>query len=479
MDFTEIYKQSGNIVDFSPGAHFILNAVEDVLIVRRTDTLQITRTWTIGVASDTLKVLSNARQSPSGPTSPTSTDRWISHAGWSCDSEYLFAASAKRATVEVFNLRDENWSARIETGAEGLVKAEWAPDGRNILCFSEWGLRVTIWSIVTGTSTYIQFPIHPDRGYAFRPDARYFLLAERHKSKDTLGIYDVSDSFKLVRHFPLPTANLSSLALSPTGNYLAIWEGILEYKISILSLAGDIQGTFCPSPDPGFGVRNVAWHPTGMFLAVGGWDDKIHILDSLTWSTVSTLELSSRIPSGVTLWREPTNWLESTQGRGFLSYERLQGPQTINLNKVDLTKPNPKSGAVQLEWNKTGTLLLVRYENVPAAVHVYDFPTPSEPFVPRLRCVLLHSKPVLHARWNPIRKGSLVLCCGTQSIFTWSDEWVGEGGEEEEDMAECIGVPANKKYEARDVRWAPDGKGIVLMDRDTFCCAFEVEEGDA
>jgi hypothetical protein len=37
---------------------------------------------------------------------------------------------------------------------------------------------------------------------------------------------------------------------------------------------GDILGTFSPDPDPGFGIRRVAWHPNGMFLAVGGWDDK-------------------------------------------------------------------------------------------------------------------------------------------------------------------------------------------------------------
>ena len=43
--------------------------------------------------------------------------------------------------------------------------------------------------------------------------------------------------------------------------------------------------------------------------------------------------------------------------------ERLDGPQTIGLLKADLSKPNPKCGAVQLEWNKTGTLLLVRYGN--------------------------------------------------------------------------------------------------------------------
>ena len=36
-------------------------------------------------------------------------------------------------------------------------------------------------------------------GYTFRRDGRYFLLAERHKSKDTLGVYDTADSYKLVR----------------------------------------------------------------------------------------------------------------------------------------------------------------------------------------------------------------------------------------------------------------------------------------
>ena len=106
----------------------------------------------------------------------------------------------------------------------------------------------------------------------------------------------------------------------------------------------------------------------------------------------------------------------------------------------------------------------------------------------------MHNTPVLHARWNPIRKGNLAVCCGTRSIYTWSDEWVSENGSEEE-MAECIGVPASmsyfeciffpwprliatltEKFETRDLKWAPDGKGLILMDKDVFCCAFEVEE---
>ena len=75
-----------------------------------------------------------------------------------------------------------------------------------------------MWSLVTGAATYVQYPIHPDRGafilcvhralsqhslastgYAFRADSRYFVLAERHKSKDTLGVYDAHEAYRLVR----------------------------------------------------------------------------------------------------------------------------------------------------------------------------------------------------------------------------------------------------------------------------------------
>ncbi|KXN83915.1 WD repeat-containing protein WRAP73 [Leucoagaricus sp. SymC.cos] len=495
MDFTEIYRQSAFLVAFSPGGHFIMTAVEDRIIVRRTDTFQITRTWLPDPSPSPTTVCLSSKQNPKAKTaqnaSITTNNSWITHCGWSCDSEYILAACAKRGVVHILKLRDEDWNGRIEAGAEGLTKAEWAPDGRTILCFSEWGLRVTVWSLVTGTATYIQFPIHPDRGYAFRTDGRYFILGERHKSRDTLGIYDAADSFKLMRHFPLPTSSLSSFSVSPTGNHIALWEGPLEYKLHVLTLAGNTLATFTPEPDPIFGIRNVAWHPNGMFLAVGGWDDQIYILDSLSWSAVATLELSSRVPATVKVWREPSRWMESTEGRGFLSYEQPQGTQVLSLIRPDQTKPNPKSGTVQLEWNNTGDLLLVRFDNVSTAVHIFDFPSPQQEFVPQLRSVLLHSHPVLSARWNPVRKGSLALCCGTQSVYVWSDEWMNESGGAEE-MAECIGVPARKfvsylpvnhahflyteKFETRDVKWAPDGKGIILYDRDQFCCAFEVED---
>jgi len=127
---------------------------------------------------------------------------------------------------------------------------------------------------------------------------------------------------------------------------------------------------------------------------------------------------------------------------------------------------------------------MARFESAPSAVHLFAFPTTAEwaknaasganhGISPKLKSVLIHSKPVLHAKWNPARRGSLAMCCGSGSMYLWSDEWMGEGGETEE-VAECVGVPTDQ-FNARDIRWSPDGKGLVLVDRETFCCAFEVE----
>ena len=152
-----------------------------------------------------------------------------------------------------------------------------------------------------------------------------------------------------------------------------------------------------------------------------------------------------------------------------------------------------------------GVLTTKPVENAPTVVHIYEFPyTLSKEInlnltdVPRLRSLLIQQQPVVQASWNPVRKGVLSLCTGGSSLYTWSDEWVGEDGEEE--MAECVGIPASgfrlrslmglkaidsssdlsitARFENRVIRWSPDGKGMALLDRDTFCCAFEVTDSD-
>ncbi|KAG6818038.1 hypothetical protein H0H87_009193 [Tephrocybe sp. NHM501043] len=165
MDFTEIYQQSSSLVSFSPGTQWILTAVQDRIIVRRTDSLQITRTWLLDASrSATNASLTTLKSKPNqASNSNPPQEAWISHLGWSCDSEYILAACAKRGVVHLKKLQEEQWTGRIDCGAEGNTVA-----------------------------------------------------------------------------------------------------------------------TFSPERDPGLGIRCVAWHPSGMFLAVGGWDDKTNDFMDLT-----------------------------------------------------------------------------------------------------------------------------------------------------------------------------------------------------
>lgn len=129
---------------------------------------------------------------------------------------------------------------------------------------------------------------------------------------------------------------------------------------------------------------------------------------------------------------------------------------------------------------------MVRYGGAPEAIWLYAFPsfvppagkspTPTPALKPKLRSVLLHTATVTSAAWNPVRKGALACATGGGAVYLWSDEWESGEAAQAEEVAECVGVPA-RKFATSALRWAPDGRGLALLDRETFCCAFEVEEG--
>lgn len=127
MDFTEIYRQSSSLVSFSPGAHFILTASGDRVIVRQTDTFQITQTWVVDPTHNpTHDLLTSNKSSHAKSYFGTSSESGnsITHIGWSCDSEYILAASAKHGVVFLLKLRDKDWNGRIDAGTEGDLRCQ-------------------------------------------------------------------------------------------------------------------------------------------------------------------------------------------------------------------------------------------------------------------------------------------------------------------------------------------------------------------
>jgi hypothetical protein len=115
-DFTEIYKQSGSLCYFSPNGEYIATAVQQRLVIRETNSLQIVQLYN---CQDVIQDIC-----------------------WSNDSDLILVASYKMATFQIWSLTDESWAAQIDEGIVGCVKVQWAPDGRHILSFSNFEVKM-------------------------------------------------------------------------------------------------------------------------------------------------------------------------------------------------------------------------------------------------------------------------------------------------------------------------------------------------
>jgi WD40 repeat protein len=111
-DFTEVFKQTQGLVSFSPNGEYLATAVQQRLVIRESQSLQILQLFNC-------------------------TDL-IQHVSWSQGSDLILVASYKLGIFQVFSLEDEEWTGKVDEGILGCSKVLWAPDGRNILSFSEY-----------------------------------------------------------------------------------------------------------------------------------------------------------------------------------------------------------------------------------------------------------------------------------------------------------------------------------------------------
>ncbi|KAJ1981097.1 hypothetical protein H4R35_000858 [Dimargaris xerosporica] len=163
MDFTVQYRQQGHQLQYSPDGQYLAHSHKERLVVRRCEDLEILHTFTCSY--------------------PIQDIQWNPH------SDYILTASYSRThKVDVRCLSDPQWRAEIDESYVGLASARWSRDGAHVLTVAEFQLRLSIWSLLNGEVFYIQNPKYKDKGN-YSPDGRFVAVAERHDSKDAVGVY--------------------------------------------------------------------------------------------------------------------------------------------------------------------------------------------------------------------------------------------------------------------------------------------------
>ncbi|KAL1523802.1 hypothetical protein AB1Y20_018725 [Prymnesium parvum] len=437
---------------FSPDGRLVACAVAYRLIVRDTDHLQIVQIYSCVDAIDGVQ--------------------------WSFDSEYVLCSISKRGVAQVWSVSNSEWHCKIDEGPVGLAHARWSPDGRHVLAAADFNLRLTIWSLLDRSVYYIRFPKFARAGLDFTADGELMALAERRDLKDSVAIV-ACDGWTPVRSFAVGTQDLADLKWSPRGRVLCAVDTALQYQVLIYTAAGEHLQTYRPYEDA-LGVKSFAWSPGGEMLAVGSYDERVRILNCVTWQRLAECEHPAEVggsfaPSAVA-WLEPVTEappasLEPPEPGSVadlfpvsvssdFATDRVAGyvarrmPLSVPELKPNLDMANPKVGIGLAQWSFDGRWLATRNDNMPRAIWIWS----SESFT--VRSVLLQQQGVRAVAWHPSRP-LLALCTGTSRVFMWSP-------------AGCHTAPLPPRHQFRvtELSWSPKGDTLLLLDKERFCLCF-------
>lgn len=450
MNFSEVFKVSSQLCKFSPDGKLLASGVQYRLVVRDANTLQILQLYTC-------------------------LDQ-IQHIEWSSDSLFILCAMYKRGIVQVWSLEQPNWHCKIDEGSAGLVASCWSPDGRHILNTTEFHLRITVWSLCTKSVSYIKYPKACQQGIAFTKDGRYMALAERRDCKDYISLFVCSD-WQLLRHFDTETQDMAGIEWAPNGCVLAVWDTCLEYKVLLYSLDGRLLSTY-RAYEWSLGIKSVAWSPSSQFLAIGSYDEKVRILNHVTWKKIAELEHPVTVASPkIIVYREmekspavemdkllfpPSKAIVSSLFSTKSKYEVAQESVSLHYVKPAIDRANPKVGVGMLAFSLDNCFLATRNDNIPNALWIWDIQKM------KLFVVLEQLCAIQLFQWDP-RQSRLAICTANTRVYLWSP-------------AGCVSVqvPMEGDFQVVSLSWHPSGDSLALMSKDSFCvCYLEKDEEEA
>jgi WD40 repeat protein len=428
MDFSEVFKFSG-LLEWSPDGAYIASTADYRLVIRDSDSLQIVQLYTCLEE--------------------------VSSIAWSCDSKYVLTAMYKRGIVQVWSLEHPDWTCKIDEGRAGLSFARWMPDGRSLLTATEFSLRLTIWSLIQRTVSYIKFPkFGTEAGVAFTHNGKLMAVLERKDCKDYVSLFS-TESWELVGHFLINTMDCAGMAFSPDDTVLACWDTCLEYRLLLYSLSGN-EITSHRAYEVGLGIKQVKWSPCGQFLAVGSFDESVRLYNRLTGKVIDSWHHPTAITSSaVIVYKEVVSHPGDQAPANALPAHYVIEENEVNLPtvRVDPTSPHPKLGIAVLDWELDGNYLLSRNDRTPSTLFIWDIASLQ------LHSVLCQGEAIKCAVWNP-GHSRLALCTGSSRIYLWS-----------QDGGACVDVPI-KNFKVHGISWSPDGTMLVLSDKNAFCCCF-------
>lgn len=304
----------------------------------------------------------------------------------------------------------------ISNGSGGMgknVHVEFGRTEEEVCVWSDFASKLVVWCLRTGRTVEIRDPKfigRGSRGWGYRPRSEVegeaargvggvMAVLCRNAGQDVLMLL-APRTYTVLKRVELPTVDAQGLKWSRDGRWIAIWDAASAgYSLCIYTADGHLYRTISREPSDelnewgieGLGIKNVEWVPGNEWLAVGGWDRRVRILSTRTFSPVVYLDHTAQICV-------PTVpvYTEQVDASGARSYSVTQQP--VTLPKAPLEKNDNglmKQGIGLMAFNSEGTMCATREDSTPTTVRIWDLRSLKP------RTILLQHSPVKSLRWHP------------------------------------------------------------------------------
>ena len=259
-------------------------------------------------------------------------------------------------------------------------------------------LKITIYNLISKEQSIIKGPKNHEKGifsgkikilaWAFSSNKKFLAVAERRDKKDFIAIYYCMN-WQLVNYFQAGTFDLSDLAWSPNDSFILVWDTCLAYRVVV----------YCPSKTQIFkheignnslGVKVTKMSPKSEYLALGTYDDKVKLYNTLCWRIICDIEFKFN-PNDIEdikfykeeITNEHANTYDDSvlkKCKVFLTKNLVVQVNSFRIQPtknmvVDINKQSPEKNGLLIEWDSQSNYLAIKNETYPNYLWIWDMTT--------------------------------------------------------------------------------------------------------
>ncbi|KAF2715724.1 hypothetical protein K504DRAFT_457866 [Pleomassaria siparia CBS 279.74] len=272
-------------------------------------------------------------------------------------------------------------------------------------------------------------------------------------------------TYAVIRRIELTTVDAQGLKWSRDGRWIAIWDSAASgYGLCVYTADGHLYRTISRERSDeynewdveGLGIKTVEWVPGDEWLAVGGWDRRVRILSTRTFSPAMYLDHTATIDvPGCPVYTEQVDDLKA---RTYKLTPQPTTPPKAPTEKSDATII--RQGISIVAFNSEGTMCATRDDSTPTTIWIWDLRSLKP------RTVLIQHAAVKTFSWHPtdssllliqaVQDAPTIYLYTTTSVASTSPSSIpGADAPAILDLSPKISKPAGSLPPKWDARWLP------------------------